>query len=144
MSKTSMDFSKPKGRYSNNVISSIRMNCVKNREMPALICEDRTVSWEQMWDRTARLANGLMDLGMAKGDRLAIFLKPTRYTWKRSWLCFMPCNFPGGINYRKSDAGNSPAQGGRPNAWPGATGKIPPSFFAQTPPGYSLFRGLPV
>lgn len=75
MSKTSMDFSKPKGRYSNNVISSIRMNCVKNREMPALICEDRTVSWEQMWDRTARLANGLMDLGMAKGDRLAIFLK---------------------------------------------------------------------
>ena len=43
--------------------------------MPALICEDRTVSWEQMWDRTARLGNGWMDLGMTKGDRLAIYLK---------------------------------------------------------------------
>ncbi len=69
------NFSKPQGRYSNNVISSIRMNCAKNREMPALICEDRTVSWEQMWDRTARLGNGWMDLGMTKGDRLAIYLK---------------------------------------------------------------------
>ena len=70
-----MDFSKPKAKYSNNVISSIRINCAKNPEMPALICEDRTVSWAEMWDRTTRLSNGLVDLGLAKGDRLAIYLK---------------------------------------------------------------------
>ena len=75
MISTLMDFSKSKGRYSNNVISSIRMNCAKNPEMPALICEDRTVSWAQMCDRAARLGNGLLDLGLVKGDRLAIYLK---------------------------------------------------------------------
>ncbi|MGD0278120.1 MAG: class I adenylate-forming enzyme family protein [Smithella sp.] len=75
MQNSSMDFVRPKGGYSNNVISSIRMNCAKNPHLPALICEGRTVTWAQMWERSAKLGNGLLDLGIARGERLAIYLK---------------------------------------------------------------------
>jgi long-chain acyl-CoA synthetase len=66
---------KPKGSYSNNILSSIRMNAAKNPDLPAFICEDRSLSWSEMWIQTNRLANGLTGLGLKPGDRLAIYLK---------------------------------------------------------------------
>ncbi|MGA3280685.1 MAG: class I adenylate-forming enzyme family protein [Smithella sp.] len=75
MQNSNVDFAAPRGGYSNNVISSIRMNCAKNPHLPALICEGRSVSWAQMWERTLRLGNGLLDLGIKPGERLAIYLK---------------------------------------------------------------------
>ena len=75
MQNASADFAAPRGGYSNNVLSSIKMNCAKNPRLPALICEGRTVTWAQMWERTLRLGNGLLDLGIKPGERLAIYLK---------------------------------------------------------------------
>jgi len=64
-----------KGSYSNNILSSIRMNVAKNPDLPAFICEDTSLTWSEMWQKTNRLANGLSGLGLKPGDRLAIFLK---------------------------------------------------------------------
>lgn len=66
---------RPKGSYSNNILSSIQMNAAKNPDLPAFICENRSFSWAEMWERTNRLANGLISLGLKPGERLAIFLK---------------------------------------------------------------------
>ncbi len=66
---------KQKGSYSNNILSSIKMNVAKNPNQEAFVCENKSLSWSEMWIQTNRLANGLMDLGLRPGDRLAIFLK---------------------------------------------------------------------
>lgn len=71
---TSLQY-RPKGSYSNNILSSIRMNVAKNPELPAFICGDRSLTWSEMWRKTNSLANGLSALGLNPGDRLAIFLK---------------------------------------------------------------------
>lgn len=66
---------KPASGYSNNLVSSMKMNLAKNPDLAAIICEDRFETWAEMWDRTNRLGNGLYSLGLKKGDRVAIYLK---------------------------------------------------------------------
>jgi len=68
------EFMNAKTSYSNNILSSIKMQSVKNPDMPALICQDRSVSWARLWEKTSRLANGLLGLGLQKGDRVAILM----------------------------------------------------------------------
>ncbi len=66
---------RPATGYSNNLVSSMRMNLNKNPDMLAIICEERAETWAEMWARTNRLSNGLHRLGARKGDRVAIYLK---------------------------------------------------------------------
>ncbi|PWA10390.1 hypothetical protein DCC39_11185 [Pueribacillus theae] len=60
--------------YSNNIVSSIKMNSVKFAERKALICGDQSVSWAEMWSRTNQLGQALCSLGVQKGDRVALIL----------------------------------------------------------------------
>jgi acyl-CoA synthetase (AMP-forming)/AMP-acid ligase II len=49
-------------------------------ERPALVHGDHTVSYDQMWDRSSRLATGLRDLGVRPGDRV-VALMNNRSEW---------------------------------------------------------------
>lgn len=77
----------------------MRMNLAKNPDMNAIICEDRSETWAEMWERTNRLANGLYSLGLKKGDRVAIYLKncfefpETFVATTRSGLIKSPVNY---------------------------------------------------
>ena len=75
MLKELKDFSIPVGRYSNNLVSSMAMNQAKLPDLPAIICEGREETWQQMWQRTGALVNALTSLGLKKGDRVAMLLK---------------------------------------------------------------------
>ena len=41
----------------------------------AIICDDREISWSQFGQDTARVGNGLLDLGLSKGDRVVVLMK---------------------------------------------------------------------
>lgn len=68
------EFLNAKTFYSNNILSSIKMQAVKNPDRPALVGVNRAQSWEALWERTNRLANGLLGLGLRKGDRVALLM----------------------------------------------------------------------
>jgi long-chain acyl-CoA synthetase len=71
-----LSFQRPEGKknFSDDVISSIRMNVAKNPENIAVIFEDTKLSWTDVWERSNCLANGLIDLGLQQHDRVLIFL----------------------------------------------------------------------
>ena len=50
----------------------VRANAAAHRDKPALVCEDRALSFAQFEARTNRLDNALAALGLVKGDRVAI------------------------------------------------------------------------
>ncbi len=54
-----------------DVPSLMRQALSYNRDRTAVITEDRTLTFAQMWDRGVRLANGLIALGVQPGDRVA-------------------------------------------------------------------------
>ena len=69
-------FNRKKGRksYSDDLISSIRMNVAKSPKNKAVTFEGRELTWEDVWNRSNRLANGLIGLGLEQHDRVLIFL----------------------------------------------------------------------
>ena len=71
-----MDFGRKPGNksYSDDSTSTLRMNVAKNPDKPAVICEDVTLTWRQLWERSNRLAIVYIQLGLKKGDRVLIFL----------------------------------------------------------------------
>lgn len=71
-----ISFQKPKGKknFSDDLISSIRMNVSKNPDNIAVIFEDIELSWADVWKRSSCLANGLVRLGLQQHDRILIFL----------------------------------------------------------------------
>jgi acyl-CoA synthetase (AMP-forming)/AMP-acid ligase II len=54
-----------------DVPSLMRQAMQFNADRRAIITEDRQLTFGQMWDRGVRLANGLIDLGVKPGDRVA-------------------------------------------------------------------------
>ncbi len=54
-----------------DVPSLMRQAVALNRRRIAIITEDRELTFEQMWTRGVRLANGLCALGVRPGDRVA-------------------------------------------------------------------------
>lgn len=71
-----MDFGRIKGKksYSDDATSTIRMNVMKNPGSPAVICEDVTLTWAEVWERSNRFANAYIKLGLKKQDRVMIYL----------------------------------------------------------------------
>jgi long-chain acyl-CoA synthetase len=67
-------FDRPKTPYSNNLVSSMRMNVSKIADQPAIVCGERLVTWKEMWSRTNQLGQALYGLGLKKGDRLGLLL----------------------------------------------------------------------
>ena len=80
-----MNFSSPRSSYSQNIVSSMEMNLAKNPDLPAIITPERQETWSQMWGRTGRLAKGLAHLGLAKGDRVALFL-PNGFEFSEAFI----------------------------------------------------------
>lgn len=72
--KLSFHRSEEKKSFSDDLISSIRMNVSKNPENIAIIFEDTKLSWADAWKRSNCLANGLIGLGLQQHDRVLIFL----------------------------------------------------------------------
>ncbi|WP_028321034.1 class I adenylate-forming enzyme family protein [Desulfatiglans anilini] len=62
-----------------NTIGTLRMVVARNLEYnpdrPALILGDRRYTFGQFADRTRRMGNALLDMGLRKGDRVAILSK---------------------------------------------------------------------
>jgi acyl-CoA synthetase (AMP-forming)/AMP-acid ligase II len=54
-----------------DVPSLMRQALSYNAERTAIITEQRTLTFREMWDRGVRLANGLIELGVRPGDRVA-------------------------------------------------------------------------
>lgn len=71
-----MDFGRIEGTksYSDNGVSSIRINAGKRPKNLAVLFEDNELTWAEFWDRSNRLANAYLKLNMKKGDRVQIFL----------------------------------------------------------------------
>ena len=46
----------------------------RNKDKPYLYFEDQTVSYRQLRDRTIRIANGLLDMGVKKNDKVAVMM----------------------------------------------------------------------
>lgn len=55
-----------------DVRTTMRRASEQNRNRPAIIAGDRTLTFEQSWERGLRLANALGSLGLNPGDRVAV------------------------------------------------------------------------
>jgi len=60
------------GLYDYTVYSVIKRNAAIHREKVALICGEEKITHEQFLDRVDRLACGLLNSGVKKGDRIAV------------------------------------------------------------------------
>ncbi len=71
-----LHFQRPEGKktFSDDAISSIRMNVSKNPENIAVTFDQTQLTWGDVWERSNRLANGLISLGLKPLDRVLIFL----------------------------------------------------------------------
>ncbi len=71
-----MDFGRISGKksYSDNGLSSIRINAYKRPKNVAVLFEDMKLTWADFWARSKRLANAYLKLGLKNGDRVQIFL----------------------------------------------------------------------
>jgi long-chain acyl-CoA synthetase len=110
------EFNRPKSRYTNNLVDSMKMNLAKCPDMMAVICGNRSATWAQIWERTNRLSNGLFGLGVKQGDRVALLLKncfefPESFVSStKSGFVLSPVNFNltgDEITYQLNDCGAS-------------------------------------
>ncbi|WDP85054.1 MAG: acyl--CoA ligase [Desulfobacter sp.] len=71
-----LSFNRPEGKksFSDDLISSIRMNVSKSPDNIAVTFEGNKLTWADVWERSSRLANGLMGPGLQQHDRVLIFL----------------------------------------------------------------------
>lgn len=70
------DFGRRQGKksYADDFMSTVRMNVAKSPDKTAVLFGDQGLSWGQLWERSNRLGNALKGLGLAKSDRVLIFL----------------------------------------------------------------------
>jgi long-chain acyl-CoA synthetase len=57
-----------------NVAHLLEWSARRHRDRPALVCGGQALSFGEVHDRAARLASALQQLGIAKGDRVAILI----------------------------------------------------------------------
>jgi len=56
------------------VFANLKISAEKFPENPAVIYRNTVYSYERLWDLSVRMANLLSDLGVKKGDRVALYL----------------------------------------------------------------------
>jgi acyl-CoA synthetase (AMP-forming)/AMP-acid ligase II len=67
------------------IIDQLRANAQAHPERPALVCEDRSLSWAAFEARQNRVAQYLLSLGLARGDRIAV-LSPNSIAYAEVFL----------------------------------------------------------
>lgn len=55
-----------------NVRDAMRRAAQWNKQRPAVMSDGKVKTFEEMWDRGVRLANGMLSLGIKPGDRVAV------------------------------------------------------------------------
>ncbi len=63
-----------KTSLSSNSINTMRGHVSKHPQQIAIQTEERSETYQEMWDRCTKLANALLDLGISKTDRLITYM----------------------------------------------------------------------
>jgi fatty-acyl-CoA synthase len=77
----------------------LRRSAERNGERPAVLCGDTTLSYREFDDLVDRLARGLLERGILKGDRVAVIARNShcflllRFAVARIGAVFVPINF---------------------------------------------------
>ena len=58
-----------------NIATSLTLNANRHPDKMAITCEERVYSYKELNEEVNRFANGLLQLGFDKGDKVAIFMK---------------------------------------------------------------------
>lgn len=82
-----------------NLATSLVMNANRHPNKLCVTCEGRTYSYQEFNEEVNRLANGLLGLGLKKGDKVGLFMKNSDHfaialyaIWKAG-LTVVPINF---------------------------------------------------
>lgn len=82
-----------------NLADMVRMNAGKFPDKPAFIEADRKITFSALDERVNRLANGLLDLGLKRGDKVAVLMDncieivEAYLACARAGLVIVPINF---------------------------------------------------
>ena len=68
-----------------NIAQSVERGRCLSADRPALIFEDETLTYRELDETASRVANGLLKLGVGRGDRVALFL-PNIPSWAFFYL----------------------------------------------------------
>ncbi len=60
-----------------NIAAALQRHAAGQSDRMALVFEDRRLDWKTFHDAACRVANGLLVLGIGRGDRVAILAEPT-------------------------------------------------------------------
>lgn len=63
-----------KKSYSDDYLSTIRTNVIKNPGNTAVLFGDARLTWQDVWERSNKLGNALITMGLNRHDRVMIFL----------------------------------------------------------------------
>lgn len=98
-----------------NIGSFLTLTARKNPDRPAIYCEDRSYTYREFNERVNRLANGIAQLGICKGEKIALMMKNsdffvfTFFAAAKLGAVVVPVNFrlaPSEVHYilKQSDA----------------------------------------
>jgi len=82
-----------------NIATSLTINAKRHPEKMAIACENRTYSYKELNESVNQLANGLLKIGLRKGDKVALFMKNSDhfviafYALMKVGLVAVPVNF---------------------------------------------------
>ena len=63
----------------------IRINAARFRDKPVAICDSQTLSWRDFHRRTSMVANALLALGLAKGEKVALVMHSSIAMFELIW-----------------------------------------------------------
>ena len=76
-----------------DIITLLKLLSIKNRDLPAIDCDNLTASYKKLIEDAHKLSNGFRELGVKKGDIITISL-PSNY---QALLCFFALNEIGAV-----------------------------------------------
>ncbi|ALS79491.1 long-chain fatty acid--CoA ligase [Planococcus sp. ANT_H30] len=62
-----------------NITTSLRQNAKRFSDKMAITCEGRSYTYQELNEEVNRLANGLLETGLQKGDKVSLFMKNSDY-----------------------------------------------------------------
>jgi acyl-CoA synthetase (AMP-forming)/AMP-acid ligase II len=74
-------------------------------DKPAVVCDDQVMSWREFDRQTARLANGLLGMGLAKGERVAVLMSNSAEMMVVLWGVIRAGGVAVPLNLAVTDAG---------------------------------------
>ena len=85
-----------------NITASLTQNAKRFPDKMAITCEGRTYSYQELNEEVNRLANGLIDTGLQKGDKVSLFMKNSDYYVLAFYAVLKAGGVAVPVNYRLS------------------------------------------